>query len=153
MGMRLSTALLVIAGLACSGSAAWATDYHPGFTCPRPDASDPLTTAICADPAMAKAELTLEKAYYAHRELEGPSAYHRLKVQAVAYDTEMRKACDIPAPDMAAHCRRAPRPATSNTPTSRPRPGHRGSCGPPISKGSATSMRTSPCSRNWLRTG
>jgi hypothetical protein len=98
MGAHFSKASLVVAGLACSGSAAWATDYHPGFACPRPDASDPLTVAICADPAMAKSELALEKAYYAHRESEGPSAYHRLKVQAVLYDTEMRKACDIPGP-------------------------------------------------------
>ncbi|WP_159262567.1 peptidoglycan-binding protein [Komagataeibacter xylinus] len=71
--------------------------YHPGFACPRPDGADVLATALCADPAMAKAELDLEKVFYAHRAQEGTGAYSAIKAQAVAYDTALRNACAIPA--------------------------------------------------------
>ncbi len=71
--------------------------YHPGFACPRPDGSDVLATAICADPAMAKAELDLEKVFYAHRAQDGAGAYPAIKAQAIAYATAVRNACGIPA--------------------------------------------------------
>ncbi|WP_167400924.1 peptidoglycan-binding domain-containing protein [Komagataeibacter sucrofermentans] len=71
--------------------------YHPGFACPRPDGADVLATALCADPVMAKAELDLEKVFYAHRAQEGAGAYPAIKAQAVAYDTALRNACAIPA--------------------------------------------------------
>lgn len=73
-------------------------DYKPGFACPRPADNDPLATAICSDPAMARAELELEKVYYVRRFQDGPGAYHALKVQAVAYDKALRSACSIPMP-------------------------------------------------------
>ncbi|MGS0648061.1 peptidoglycan-binding domain-containing protein [Komagataeibacter melomenusus] len=71
--------------------------YHPGFACPRPDGADVLATALCADPVMAKAELDLEKVFYAHRAQEGAGAYPAIKAQAVAYDTALRNTCAIPA--------------------------------------------------------
>ncbi|WEQ56433.1 peptidoglycan-binding domain-containing protein [Komagataeibacter nataicola] len=74
-----------------------APDYHPGFACPRPDGADVLATALCNDPVMAKAELDLEKVFYAHRGQEGAGAYQAIKAQAVAYDTALRNACAIPA--------------------------------------------------------
>ncbi|WNM07988.1 peptidoglycan-binding domain-containing protein [Komagataeibacter nataicola] len=46
---------------------------------------------------MAKAELDLEKVFYAHRGQEGAGAYQAIKAQAVAYDTALRNACAIPA--------------------------------------------------------
>ncbi|MGY6770367.1 peptidoglycan-binding domain-containing protein [Komagataeibacter sp. NFXK3] len=70
--------------------------YHPGFVCPRPDGADVLATALCADPVMAKAELDLEKVFYAHRGQEGAGAYAAIKAQAVAYDTALRNTCAIP---------------------------------------------------------
>lgn len=72
--------------------------YHPGFTCPRPDASDPLSSAICGDQAMARAELVLEKTYYAHRAMDGAGAYPALRKQAVAYDKALRTTCAIAPP-------------------------------------------------------
>ncbi|WP_165399161.1 peptidoglycan-binding protein [Komagataeibacter xylinus] len=70
--------------------------YHPGFTCPRLDGADVLATALCADPVMAKAELDLEKVFYAHRGQEGAGAYAAIKAQAVAYDAALRNTCAIP---------------------------------------------------------
>jgi hypothetical protein len=89
--------VLVVVTVIASASGR-AAEYHPGFACPRPDASDPLATAICADPDLAKAELVLEKAYYLRREVDGPLAFQALKGKAAAIDKATREACGIPTP-------------------------------------------------------
>ena len=91
IGAALTAAVLLRTTTAC------AEDYHPGFACPRPEGSDPLTAAICSDPAMARAELILEKTYYAHREWDGPPAFGDLKVKAAAIDKTIHAACGISA--------------------------------------------------------
>lgn len=83
--------------LAAASSHVLAADLRPGFACPRPTATDQLASAICADPGMAKAELTFEKAYYTQREFLGQSGWKDLKVRAVGVDTDLRKTCGIPA--------------------------------------------------------
>ena len=90
--------LFWLAALSSSISAgALATEYHPGFTCPRPNNDDQLAVEICANQSMAREELIFEKTYYAHRQQDGVQAYHDLKVKAVAYNTALRTTCGIPA--------------------------------------------------------
>lgn len=91
-----AAATVIFAVVASLG--AQAQEYRPGFACPRPDETDQLATAICADAGMAKAELILEKAYYLHREVEGPSAFIALKARAGTFDKTVRDACKIPSP-------------------------------------------------------
>ncbi|MCF3637032.1 hypothetical protein LU298_11045 [Komagataeibacter intermedius] len=56
----------LLASMVLGAAAIAAPTRHPGFTCPRPDDSDILAAAPCADPAMAKAELDIEKVFHAH---------------------------------------------------------------------------------------
>ena len=79
-----------------SGSAALASGYSPGFPCPRPTDEDLLAVEICSDGGMARAELTYEKTYYAHRQQDGTQAYKALKIQAAAYSSIIRSNCGLP---------------------------------------------------------
>jgi peptidoglycan hydrolase-like protein with peptidoglycan-binding domain len=78
------------------GANAYAADYKPGFPCPRPTNQDLLAVEICSNSEMAKAELTYEKTYYAHRQQDGVQAYKALKIQAIAYSNILRSNCGIP---------------------------------------------------------
>jgi peptidoglycan hydrolase-like protein with peptidoglycan-binding domain len=78
------------------GTAALATDYRPGFPCPRPTNQDLLAVEICSNSEMARAELTYEKTYYAHRQQDGVQAYKALKVQAINYSNLLRSRCGLP---------------------------------------------------------
>jgi peptidoglycan hydrolase-like protein with peptidoglycan-binding domain len=94
LGLAICLILVALSGTALADS----PQYKPGFPCPRPDNSDVLATAICANSDMAKAELNVEKAYYVVREADGPSTYHDLKLKADADDKKLRRDCGIPLP-------------------------------------------------------
>jgi hypothetical protein len=97
LDVRKLLAAIAFVGLVLAGQDSFAAEYRPGFACPRPDNSDLLTVNICANQAMARAELMFEKTYYAHLQQDGVIAYHELKVLEINSNNQLRAACGIPA--------------------------------------------------------
>ena len=104
LGLPMRRASLLLLLLLAPKIVLAADSYHigPSFACPRPAPADGLSQLICDNADMSREELVFEQAYYALRHLYGKSGWKALKVQAVAFNTNLRKACNIPlagAPD------------------------------------------------------